>query len=116
VALSKHDIDAVVALLVADLRGTLSWTEDQARTFVQREADMQATYVDDAGRLAWHLTESIQQRLHDEFVDTTWPACPIHHRHPLWLNEDDEGPWFWRCRETGQAIAPLGHLRTEAYR
>jgi len=109
-------MDAVVALVAADLRGTLSWTEDRAWTFVQLEADVQATYVDDAGWLAWHLTENIQQRLHDEFIDTTWPACPIHHRHPLWLNEEDGGPWFWRCLETGQAIAPLGGLRTGSYK
>jgi hypothetical protein len=58
-ALSKREIDAVVGLLVADLRGTLSWTEDRAQSFIEPEAATQATYVDDPRWLTWHLTESI---------------------------------------------------------
>src|SRR5215203_4696310 len=31
----------------------------------------------------WKVVEDFQQLVHDEFIDTTWPACPLHHRHPL---------------------------------
>lgn len=52
------------------------------------------------------VVDDVQQRLHDEFVDTTWPACPLHHHHPLWYSEG-----WWRCPQEG-AIARLGELRT----
>jgi hypothetical protein len=31
------------------------------------------------------VIDDVQQRLHDEFVDTTWPTCPLHPNHPLLL-------------------------------
>lgn len=31
------------------------------------------------------VLEETQQWLHDTFVDTTWPRCPEHGNHPLWL-------------------------------
>jgi hypothetical protein len=50
------------------------------------------------------VIDDVQQRLHDEFVDTTWPTCPLHPNHPLLYS----GGW-WRCPRGG-AIAPLGEL------
>jgi hypothetical protein len=51
------------------------------------------------------LVNDVQQYFHDTFVDTTWPACPRHPRHPLWYRA---GSWW--CVEDGVAIAPLGDL------
>jgi hypothetical protein len=50
------------------------------------------------------LIDDVQQRLHDEFVSTTWPTCPLHSNHPLWYSDG-----WWRCPHAG-AIAPLGEL------
>ena len=50
------------------------------------------------------VIDEVQQRIHEEFVDTTWPTCPLHPNHPLWYS----GGW-WRCPHAG-AIAPLGEL------
>jgi hypothetical protein len=47
----------------------------------------------------------VQQYFHDTFVDTTWPACPRHPRHPLWYRA---GSWW--CVQDGVAVASLGEL------
>ena len=51
----------------------------------------------------------MQQRLHDTFVDTTWPACPLHPHHPLWLDDGRDRP-AWRCVTAEVEIAPLDAL------
>ena len=52
------------------------------------------------------VVETVQQRLHDEFIDITWPACPHHPNHPLWLVDG-----HWTCTQAGLVIGPLGELR-----
>jgi hypothetical protein len=52
------------------------------------------------------VVEDVQQELHDLFIDTSWPACPLHHRHPLWLRDG-----HWTCAESRVRVAPLGRLR-----
>lgn len=49
----------------------------------------------------------MQQEFHDTFVDTTWPHCPAHPNHPLWLEDG-----AWRCSELGKPAAKLGDLET----
>jgi hypothetical protein len=51
------------------------------------------------------LVDEFQQYLHDTFVDTSWPRCPDHPNHPLWLAES-----WWRCEQSGRRVAPLGGL------
>ena len=53
------------------------------------------------------LADEVQQEIHDTFVDTSWPHCPAHPKHPLWY---DNGAW--RCNQTGDAVAALGDLDT----
>lgn len=54
---------------------------------------------------ATKLVEDVQQVFHDTFVDTTWPACPLHHTHPLWYAD---GAWW--CGKDRTTIAQLGEL------
>ena len=61
------------------------------------------------GSYAIKLAEDVQQQLHDTFVDTTWPACPLHPHHPLWLDSEHDRA-VWRCTQAGMDIAPLGSL------
>ena len=51
------------------------------------------------------VVEDVQQRLVDEHIVTTWPGCPVHRRHPLWL-----GDGAWHCERDRRLIAPPGEL------
>lgn len=72
--------------------------------FVVDEAARVRLFTEAVPDYEQRVVDEVQQRLHDEFVDTTWPACPLHPNHPLWYS----GGW-WRCPHAG-AIAPLGEL------
>lgn len=54
--------------------------------------------------------EDLQQYLHDTFVDTSWPPCPRHPHHPMWLGEGQGGGSVWCCLGDEAEIAPLGML------
>lgn len=50
------------------------------------------------------VVEDVQQILHDERINTTWPTCPQHANHPLWLTDG-----WWVCATVGR-VARLGEL------
>jgi hypothetical protein len=104
---SDNELEQAVALIARDLAATLGWRPRQAMAFAEQAAVVSADWWDRPGDYALHLAEDVQQQLHDTFVDTTWPACPLHQRHPLWLEHDRV---VWRCTQTGRVIAPLGSL------
>jgi hypothetical protein len=58
--------------------------------------------LDDPGA---KLVDDVQQRIHDLFIDTTWPHCPRHGRHPLWFRD---GAWW--CEQDAVRVAELGAL------
>jgi hypothetical protein len=59
--------------------------------------------------------EDLQQDLHDTFVDTSWPPCPRHPHHPMWLGEGQGGGSVWCCPRDEAEIAPLGMLPGSAH-
>ena len=63
------------------------------------------TRRDDPREYVEKVVEDVQQRFHDLFIDTSWPACPLHANHPLWLHNEQ-----WVCEHTQTPIAPLGDL------
>ena len=63
-----------------------------------------AERVEDPVGIVQKVVEDVQQRLQDEFVDTTWPACPRHPNHPLDFKADG-----WSCPRGG-VVARLGEL------
>ena len=71
-----------------------------ATIFVNNQEDALNFYRDKLG-------EVVQQYFHDCFVDPTWPSCPRHSNHPLWLRGES-----WCCERDGEAIAKLGELRS----
>ncbi|HEY0777645.1 MAG TPA: hypothetical protein VGD56_06735, partial [Gemmatirosa sp.] len=88
-ALLGHDVTRTVGVGYRDL--------------VTRVAENLAAYgLGDAEK----LVEDVQQEFHDLYVDTTWPACPRHGRHPLWYHEDG---WWW-CEADSVALHRLGEL------
>jgi hypothetical protein len=89
-----------VPRLEADVIRTLG---ERYREIVAAAAANLASFgSDDAAK----LVHDVQQELHDTFVDTTWPACARHGRHPLWYHEDG---WWW-CEAEGIALYRLGEL------
>jgi hypothetical protein len=95
--------DEVIEPIAADLVATLGYTPEDARRVVRSVGSGQ--YGDHGTK---NLAEVVQQWLHDTFLDTTWPQCPDHRRHPLWL--DDAQPPMWTCDETERPMCPLGQL------
>jgi hypothetical protein len=99
---SAEDEARVVSLLRADVEATIGPGHDEAiiEAAARRRlhAGIPAQYVGD-------VVDDVQQYLHDAFVDTTWPACPHHPNHPLWLSDG-----WWRCERTEETIARLGAL------
>jgi hypothetical protein len=91
----------VLTSLEVDVTRTLG---DEYRHFVLHAAgDVRTREINDP---AQKVVDDVQQRIHNEFIDTTWPACPRHGDHPLWY---ESGGW-WCDRDKAQ-IAPLGGLR-----
>lgn len=90
----------VVALLVADAEATVGSGYEQAiADAASHRRDFNygvATYSDD-------VADDVQQRMHDEHIDTSWPSCPRHPHHPMGSHRG-----VWCCE--GNPIAPLGAL------
>lgn len=86
--------------LVRDVASTLGWPEAAARAVVSLQL---------ATTHGHHITESVQDWIIDERVDTSWPRCPAHQTHPLGTMADDSYR-TWRCPESGETIARVGEL------
>jgi hypothetical protein len=97
--------DAQFQRLVDLLRADLSATGLSCDRIVLEEASRVRLYSDDGDAFDDEVAGRVQQRVHDEFIDTTWPACPEHLNHPLWIADG-----WWTCIASGTAVARLGHL------
>lgn len=73
--------------------------------FVVDRADFLVAFTDDLSRYRNRLVEEVQQYFHDVYIDTTWPTCPRHPNHPLWLRGES-----WRCERDDVPVARLGEL------
>lgn len=107
---SDHELAEAIERIASDLAATLGWDRPQAIAFAAQAASLSANWWDaDLGSYAIKVAQEVQQRLHDTFADTTWPACPLHPHHPLWLDDGPDRP-AWRCVTAEVEIAPLGAL------
>jgi len=126
VRIDERVLAGPVGLIAHDLTATLGWgharAQAEARDALGNRMQFPldglaweqldpATRQEVLGDLVVEAVEDLQQRLHDTFVDTTWPACPRHRQHPRWLGEGDRGGTAWCCPGDDAAIAPLGHCR-----
>ena len=100
--ISPDDQKRVVDPLLRDLHATIGSDHDEV---VRHELDLLLEYVDDIEWFGQRLVEDTQQVVHDQFIDTDWPRCPLHHRHPLWLHD---GAWW--CEQDNVRVAALGEL------
>lgn len=117
-------------LIAHDLTATLGWEARKARAGARDALGNRAGWL--PTRLAWDdldratrpnvledvvvgAVEDLQQFLHDTFVDTSWPPCPRHLHHPMWLREGQGGGIVWCCVRDEAEIAPLGMLPGSAH-
>lgn len=99
-----------VARIAHDLMVTLGWDQRRATALAEPVAeDICGWWQRDAGSFAVKVAGDVQQQLHDTLIDTTWPTCPLHPRHPLWLDDQRDRP-VWRCTTAGVDVASLGAL------
>jgi hypothetical protein len=125
VRIDEQALARAAELIAHDLTATLGWDAGTARTEARDALDNRADWL--PTRLAWDdldpatqeevldelvvgAVEDLQQRLHDTFVDTSWPPCPRHPNHPLWLGEGQGGGIAWCCQRDEAEIALLGML------
>lgn len=112
---SKLDTNRVVQLLLRDSLPTLG---ERARAEVLRLASnyeaLAGEWMEDGQSLSdaqraldAAVVDGLQEAAHDLFWDTTWPACPVHPRHPLWYDEIRRA---WCCKQDPAVVAPLGCL------
>lgn len=102
-------------MLAHDVLATLGGGHEE---FIRNEASMYREMVNspDAGEFDLDgyicgVVEHVQQSFHDDFLDTTWPECPTHSRHPLWLHDG-----YWVCEQSLVRVARIGELQTGRYR
>ena len=119
VPVTPADVERATKLIANDLEATLGWSRQEAEEFVRVEAEAQSDPElwwmwdeppgDQLEAYTFRVAEEVQQTLHDTRTDTSWPRCPVHPNHPMWLDENDV-PLLWRCPATTTAVAPLGQL------
>jgi hypothetical protein len=76
VALLSHDVEVTIGAGHANVIRSEASTH---RTFFNEPDSIDV----DSGEYLEKVAEEVQQYFHDCFVDTTWPECPFHRRHPL---------------------------------
>lgn len=93
----EEHIDRVVAAIARDLSATLGWSAGTATSFVREHGSVEdyADHASDALTLAANVIENVQEAVHRELIDTQWPLCLHHGRHPLTIDSD----LVWRCYE-----------------
>ena len=97
VALLTNDVEVTIGTGHADV---IRHDASMHRELFNERDDSDYTVEDYLSTVA----EGVQQDFHDCFVDTTWPECPLHRRHPLWLRDGS-----WTCGRV--RVAALGELQ-----
>jgi hypothetical protein len=96
----------ITTRLLRDIGSTVGSGHHHA---VQQSVEGAPTFITDPAHFTQWVVDDVQQMLHDTFVDTTWPQCPRHLRHPLWLRVHNDEP-TWYCDSENTPIAKLGEL------
>jgi hypothetical protein len=108
--ITSEDEARAVALITHDVEATLGSGQESV---IRDEASTHRAFFNEPDTIELNadeylekVAEEVQQYFHDCFVDITWPACPFHRRHPLWLHDG-----AWVCEQLHAPVAPLGELR-----
>jgi hypothetical protein len=108
VIVSDADEAKVIRQLVSDVTATLGSGHE---TSIRETAARVREFQDDPVDYRQTVVDDVQQYFHDVFIDTTWPRCPLHSNHPLWLHDG-----HWICEKDRIVVARLGELRAESGR
>jgi hypothetical protein len=98
--ISRVEERRVAALLCADAEATVGSGYEHA---IAAAASHRREYSYGPATYADNVADDVQQRMHDERIDTSWPSCPRHPNHPMGSHQG-----VWCC--DGDPIAPLGAL------
>jgi hypothetical protein len=99
---SDTEAERLVALLCRDLENTVG----RGHEHIVAEAAVRIRWFSgERATFEQRLVDDVQQELHDSFVDTSWPRCPMHPHHPLWYSGQS-----WVCEQTGKSVAKLATL------
>jgi hypothetical protein len=107
------DLGGALGLVILDLL-TAGIDEDDASRWVWdlAEHEIDNTFgTEPAGLTALWVAENLQERVIKTRFNT-WPACPEHPNHPLWLSSPHDFNATWTCPASGRPIARLGKLGT----
>ena len=92
----------LVPLLEADVVATLG----ERYRHVVRDATA-GIYCSDPSDYDERIVDNVQEQILESWIDTTWPACPRHGRHPLVYQE---GGWW--CQQDRVVLCKVGELAT----
>ncbi len=101
---------SVVLALVRDVAATIRLRDEaefESYLIARGQDALDQGFVATLDEFRQKLVGDFQQRVHDEFIDSTWPTCPRHPTPPLWL---DQGSWW--CTRDQVVVAALGELRS----
>jgi hypothetical protein len=98
-AVTDEDEKRVATLILRDVVATIGLGQEE---LVRSTASHHRQFGDDYQRYVERVAEDVQQYFHDVYISTTWPTCPRHPNHPMWLHEG-----WWCCEGR---IARLGEL------
>jgi hypothetical protein len=113
-ALVVHDVVATSALPAADARALVGY-------YAERRVRDLAPDSEAGGETAIWVAQAVQEQLLEGDAQqqplVSWPACPHHPEHPLWLStrepdrhDGDLSSSAWTCPTTHEQIAELGGL------
>jgi hypothetical protein len=107
-------IFAARALVLADLQARGRATPD-AVSVLEDAMSQRTWWAEQWPEGEAYVAGLVAQDVQDALFETTgrWPLCTGCHgpEHALYIQPDLGGPDpMWVCEETGEAVAPLGHL------
>lgn len=102
-AVTDEDEERTVRLLLADVNATLGSGHE---SIVRANARRMREFAHEVAEYVRRVVDDTQQDIHDGFIDTAWPKCPLHDRHPVWFHD---GGWW--CEQRGILVARLGELQ-----
>lgn len=105
-AVTDADEERIVRLLSQDLKATIGPGREGLAV---ENASRLRRFTDEPVQYSERVVDDTQQDVHDFFIDTIWPRCPRHQRHPLWCREN-----AWWCEEDRVRVANLGELPPSA--
>lgn len=109
--ITNDDAERAVILILRDVTATIGAGQEE---LVRLTACHHRQFCEDYDSYFARVAEDVQQYFHDVYISTTWPTCPRHPKHPMWITSSIDG-LYWSCERDGDAIARVGDLGSTEY-